>query len=143
MPELEGAEMGFAEYSSCIPAVVNWFGLVDLLKMDAQLEGTVCPGGYNDTTFAESQLVGAPIQTVPDLVSMTNPMNYIAASDALFFIQHGSVDCRMPLVQIEDLAEALATLLAPKMSASCCLVVLDMAAFSIKKIHTSGWCLIF
>jgi acetyl esterase/lipase len=105
--ELEGAKLGYMEQSSCVQAVVDWFGLVDLLKMDEQFEGTSCPGGHNKAASAESQWVGSPIQTVPDLVYKTNPINYIDASDPPFFIQHGSDDCRVPPEQSKELADAL------------------------------------
>lgn len=105
--ELEGTKLGYAEYSSCVSVVVDWFGLVDLLAMDAQFEGTTCDGGHNDRNSAESRLVGAPIQTIPELVAKTNPMNYLSEDDAAFFIQHGSRDCRVPPVQSRLLAEAL------------------------------------
>jgi acetyl esterase/lipase len=105
--ELEGAHLGYANYSSCISVVVDWFGLVDFLAMDAQFEGTRCKTGYNDPDSAESKLVGAPIQTVPELVAKTNPMNYISNDDAAFFIQHGSRDCRVPPIQSRMLADAL------------------------------------
>lgn len=112
--ELEGAGLGHAEQSSCISAVVNWFGLVDLLAMDVQFEGSGCPGGHNNADSAESLLVGAPLQTVPALVAKTNPMNYISEDDAAFFIQHGSNDCRVPPVQSRMLAEALTAVIGPQ-----------------------------
>jgi acetyl esterase/lipase len=109
--ELEGRQQGQTEYSSCVSAVVDWFGLVDLLAMDAQFEGTGCEGGHNDPDSAESRLVGAPLQTVPELAAKTNPMNYISADDAAFFIQHGSEDCRVPPEQSRLFAEALSGVL--------------------------------
>ncbi len=105
--DLEGAGLGHADQSSCISAVVDWFGLVDLLAMDEQFEDTRCEDGHNDPNSPESRLVGAPIQTVPELVAKTNPMNYITPDDAAFFIQHGSRDCRVPPIQSRLLAEAL------------------------------------
>lgn len=104
---LEGTRFGYTEYSSCVSAVVVWFGLVDLLAMDAQFEGTRCDGGHNDRSSAESRLVGGPIQSVPKRVAKTNPMNYLTEDDAAFFIQHGSRDCRVPPIQSRLLAEAL------------------------------------
>ena len=77
--ELEGADLGNADQSSCVQAVVDWFGPIDFLKMDEQFAGTSCPPNHNDASSPESQLVGAAIQTVPDLVKTTNPMNYITA----------------------------------------------------------------
>jgi acetyl esterase/lipase len=109
--ELEGAELGNADQSSCVQAVVDWFGPIDFLNMDEQFAGTSCPQSHNAADSPESKLVGAEIQSVPDLVKTTNPMNYIDADDAPFFIQHGSADCNIPPVQGKDLADALAPLI--------------------------------
>lgn len=105
--ELEGADLGNPDQSSCVQAVVDWFGPIDFLKMDEQFAGTSCPQTHDDASSPESMLVGAPIQTVPDLVKTTNPMNYIDATDAPFLIQHGSADCNIPPVQGKNLADAL------------------------------------
>ena len=94
--ELEGADLGNADQSSCVQAVVDWFGPIDFLTMDEQFAGTSCPQTHNDASSPESKLVGAEIQSVPDLVKTTNPMNYIDAGDAPFIIQHGSADCNIP-----------------------------------------------
>jgi acetyl esterase/lipase len=105
--ELEGAELGNADQSSCVQAVVDWFGPIDFLKMDEQFAGTSCPATHNDASSPESMLVGAAIQTVPDLVATTNPLNYVSKDDAPFLIQHGSADCNIPPVQGKILTEAL------------------------------------
>jgi acetyl esterase/lipase len=105
--ELEGPELGNADQSSCVQAVVDWFGPIDFLAMDEQFAGTSCPQTHNDASSPESQLVGAAIQTVPDLVATTNPMNYISTNDAPFFIQNGSADCNIPPIQGQNLADAL------------------------------------
>jgi acetyl esterase/lipase len=105
--ELEGADLGNAEQSSCVQAVVDWFGPIDFLKMQEQFEGTDCSANTNDASSPESKLVGAPIQTVPEKVALTNPMNYITPDDAPFFIQNGTADCNIPPAQNKDLADAL------------------------------------
>lgn len=109
--ELEGAELGYADQSSCVQAVVDWFGPIDFLAMDEQFAGTSCPATHNDAGSPESKLVGAPIQTVLDLVATTNPMNYITADDAPFLIQNGTADCNIPPVQNQNLAEALSAVI--------------------------------
>jgi acetyl esterase/lipase len=109
--ELEGAELGNAEQSSCVQAVVDWFGPIDFLKMDEQFAGTSCPVNHNDASSPESKLVGAAIQTVPDLVKTTNPMNYITSQAAPFLIQNGSADCNIPPVQGKNLASALSAVI--------------------------------
>jgi acetyl esterase/lipase len=105
--ELEGGELGNVDQSSCVQAVVDWFGPIDFLAMDEQFAGTECAQNHDEANSPESMLVGAPIQSVPEIVATTNPMNYIDAGDASFLIQHGSADCNIPPVQGQLLAEAL------------------------------------
>jgi acetyl esterase/lipase len=105
--ELEGGELGNADQSSCVQAVVDWFGPIDFLKMDEQFAGTSCEQNHGAASSPESKLVGAAIQTVPDLVATTNPMNYIDATDAPSFIENGTADCNIPPVQNKNFADAL------------------------------------
>jgi acetyl esterase/lipase len=112
--ELEGADLGNADQSSCVQAVVDWFGPIDFLKMDEQFAGTGCPLTHDAADSPESKLVGAAIQTVPDLVATTNPMNYITADDAPFFIENGTADCNIPPVQNKNLADALRAVIGPE-----------------------------
>ncbi len=109
--ELEGAELGNADQSSCVQAVVDWFGPIDFLKMDEQFVGTSCEQSHNAANSPESKLVGAEIQTVPELVATTNPMNYITADDAPFFIENGTADCNIPPIQNKNLADALSAVI--------------------------------
>jgi acetyl esterase/lipase len=109
--ELEGAELGNADQSSCVQAVVDWFGPIDFLKMQEQFAGTSCSSNTNDASSPESKLVGAAIQTVPDKVALTNPMNYISADDAPFFIENGTADCNIPPVQNKNLSDALSAVI--------------------------------
>jgi acetyl esterase/lipase len=109
--ELEGAELGNADQSSCVQAVVDWFGPIDFLKMQDQLTAAGCSASTNDASSPESKLVGAPIQTVPDIVKTTNPMNYITADDAPFFIENGTADCNIPPIQNKNLADALSAVI--------------------------------
>ncbi len=105
--ELEGPELGNADQSSCVQAVVDWFGPIDFLKMQAQFAGTSCSSTTDSANSPESKLMGAPIQTIPEKVALSNPMNYITAEDAPFFIENGTADCNIPPVQNKNLAEAL------------------------------------
>lgn len=107
LAELEGAQLGNAGQSSCVQAVVDWFGPIDFLKMDQQFAGTSCPADHNDANSPESKLVGAAIQSVPDKVRLTNAMNFITADDAPFFIENGTADCNVPPAQSKNLADAL------------------------------------
>ncbi len=109
--ELEGADLGHAGQSSCVQAVVDWFGPIDFLKMQEQFAGTSCSSNTNDASSPESKLIGAPIQTVPEKVALTNPMNYITPDDAPFFIENGTADCNIPPIQNKNLAEALSAVI--------------------------------
>ena len=104
--ELEG-DLGNPDQSSCVQAVVDWFGPIDFLKMDEQFAGTSCGQTHNAANSPESKLVGAEIQTVPDIVATTNPMNYIDASDAPFLVENGTADCNIPPIQNKNFADAL------------------------------------
>jgi acetyl esterase/lipase len=104
---LEGAELGNADQSSCVQAVVDWFGPIDFLALDEQFAGTSCPQDHNEASSPESKLLGAAVQTVPDLAKAANPMTYITDKAAPFFIQNGSADCNIPPVQGKNLADAL------------------------------------
>lgn len=106
--ELEGAELGNADQSSCVQAVVDWFGPTDFLQMDTQFAGTSCPINHDAADSPESKYIGAAIQTAPDKAKAANPITYVSADDAAFLIQHGTADCNVPPQQGKLLAEALA-----------------------------------
>jgi dipeptidyl aminopeptidase/acylaminoacyl peptidase len=91
--------------------VVDWFGPIDFLKMQEQLTEAGCSASTNDASSPESKLIGEPIQTVPEKVALTNPMNYITADDAPFFIENGTADCNIPPVQNKNLADALSAVI--------------------------------
>lgn len=105
--ELEGADLGNADQSSCVQAVVDQFGPTDFLQMDKQFTGTTCPVNHDAADSPESQYLGAPIQTVPDKAKAANPITYVSPKAAPFLIQHGTADCNVPPQQGKLLADAL------------------------------------
>jgi acetyl esterase/lipase len=109
--ELEGPELGNAEQSSCVQAVVDWFGPIDFLQMDAQFAGTSCPADHNAANSPESQLVGGPIQENAEAVKMVNAATYITNDDPPFFIQHGTADCNVPPQQSQVFYNALSSVI--------------------------------
>jgi len=108
---LEGAELGNADQSSCVQAVVDWFGPTDFLQMDKQFTGTSCPANHDAANSPESQVIGAPIQIVSDKVKAANPITYVSAKAPPFLIQHGTADCNVPPQQGQLLYDALAPLI--------------------------------
>jgi acetyl esterase/lipase len=104
---LEGADLGNADQSSCVQAVVDWFGPIEFLQMDKQFAGTSCPANHDQADSPESKLVGAPIQTVPDKVKLVNAITYVSPKAPPFLIQHGTADCNVPPQQGQLLYDAL------------------------------------
>jgi acetyl esterase/lipase len=105
--DIEGAELGNAEQSSCVQAVVDWFGPIDFLQMDSQFAGTSCTANHDEATSPESMVIGGPIQENPELVAQVNPVTYVSAEAPPFLIQHGTVDCNVPPQQSQLLYDAL------------------------------------
>ena len=105
--DIEGADLGNADQSSCLQAVVDWFGPTDFLQMDTQFAGTSCPQTHDAADSPESQYLGAPVQDVPQLAAQANPITYITAEAPAFLIQHGTADCNVPPQQSQLLYDAL------------------------------------
>jgi acetyl esterase/lipase len=104
---LEGIELGNADQSSCVQAVVDWFGPTDFLQMDAQFAGTSCPVTHDAADSPESMLLGAAIQSVPEQAKAVNPITYVSNQSPAFLIQHGTQDCNVPPQQSQLLYDAL------------------------------------
>jgi acetyl esterase/lipase len=101
---LEG-DLGNAEESSSVQAVVDFYGPSDFLKMDdAKL-----PDGqwHYPADSPESQLLGAPIKEVPEKVKEANPITYVSGDAPPFLIIHGTNDHLVPVNQSELLFKAL------------------------------------
>jgi acetyl esterase/lipase len=109
--DFDDPELGNADVSSRVQAVVDWFGPTDFLQMDAQFAADeVCPASAESHDVAdspESMLLGAGVQTVPDLAAAANPITYVTEDDPPFFIQHGTADCNVPVAQSQLLYDAL------------------------------------
>ncbi len=88
VPELEGRELGNAEFSSRVQAVADVFGLIDLLPKDGRNGRRVLE--------LESALLGAAVEDHPELAKKANPMTYITSDDPPFLILHGTRDTLVP-----------------------------------------------
>ena len=102
VPELEG-DGGWADTSSRVQAVCDFFGPTDFLQMDRAGGEMV----HNAPDSPESQLIGGPIQEHPDLVARANPITYVRAGAPPFLIVHGDRDPLVPFNQSELLEAAL------------------------------------
>jgi acetyl esterase/lipase len=116
---LEGLENGWPEFSSDVQAVVEGYGPTDFLQMDAYSNSEVAvsadpesvqlhpPRHHEASDSPESQLLGAPIHSVPERVREANPITYINQDAPPFLIMHGLSDTAVPAHQSELLYEAL------------------------------------
>ncbi|OLS42196.1 alpha/beta hydrolase [Bacillus sp. MRMR6] len=115
---LEDFEHGCAEFSSEVQAVVDGYGPTDFLQMDAYSNLEIIsrdpetapldpPRLHVSMDSPESQLLGAPIQSVPHLVREANPISYVAKGAPPFLIIHGLGDSAVPVYQSELLYDAL------------------------------------
>ncbi len=109
---LDDPALGNAETSSAVQAVVDWYGPIDLLLMQAQADSGPCtpPFDHDGPDSPESNWFGAPLQSVPDTAAEADPITYIATATRLpaFSIAHGTADCQVPFEQSQLLADALA-----------------------------------
>lgn len=93
----------YKDYSSHISAVCDWFGPVDLLRMN---EGNTrldhdAPGS------PASRLIGGPVQEHRKEAAKANPIGYISERTPPFLIMHGDKDDIVPINQSELLYKAL------------------------------------
>jgi acetyl esterase/lipase len=93
--------------SSCVDAVIDWFGPIDFSSMDRQARPDAI-GKHNDANSAESQMVGCAIPACPaQRLKAANPISYISAKTPPFLIMHGQADRGVPWQQSQALYDAL------------------------------------
>ena len=102
---LKGNIGGNLDQSDAVQAVCDWFGPADLLRMNSYFTANLT----NDdiATSPQSLLIGAPIQTVPELTATANPLTYIHAGCPPFLIIHGTADGTVTFNQSELFNDAL------------------------------------
>jgi acetyl esterase/lipase len=103
---LEGPQLGNAQYSSRVKAVVDFYGPTDLLKLDEQ-KLPCLPLDGNSPFMPPSLLMGCPIQQCKEKTMTASPMSYITRDDPPFLIMHGMLDCLVSFQQSVDLHRAL------------------------------------
>jgi acetyl esterase/lipase len=94
---------GWANYSSRVNAVADWFGPTNFLRMD----DFPCAIRHNDASSPESRLIGGPIQEHKGAVKKANPISYISKDDPPFLLMHGDEDNVVPINQSVLLYHAL------------------------------------
>jgi len=93
--------------SSCVDAVIDWFGPIDFATLDRQsLPGSM--GRHDDANSPESALLGCALPRCPQaLLKAANPISYISATSPPFLIMHGQADHAVPWQQSQELYDAL------------------------------------
>jgi acetyl esterase/lipase len=89
-------EAGVSGVSSAVGAVVDWYGVSDLLAM-----------GGNDPDSSTAQLLGAPPAEVRDLAVLASPTEHAREDAPPFLCVHGVADRVVPYSQSEHLAAML------------------------------------
>ncbi|MGM9615795.1 MAG: alpha/beta hydrolase fold domain-containing protein [Oscillospiraceae bacterium] len=108
-PAFEDLSMGNAAYSSRVHACVDWCGpCAGFLAMDEAFKksGTGIPD-HDGAMSPESQFLGAPITSVPELVQLASPIAHVHAETVPFLILHGSGDQVVPVEQSKAFYDAL------------------------------------
>ena len=113
-PEFDDPRLGNMGVSSEVEAVVDWFGPVDFLRMDEQIEQNgFGPADHHEHFSPESRYMGAPILEIPEKVKLANPTTYIHPNLPPFFIQHGRMDNLVPVQQSVNFHKELEKVLQP------------------------------
>ncbi|MEM8947205.1 MAG: alpha/beta hydrolase [Planctomycetota bacterium] len=94
--EMNGDVGAFTDASSKVACVVDFYGPVDLLRMNelALPESTF---DHDAATSPESELLGGPIHDRREAARSASPLTYVTPDDPPFFILHGTRD---PLVGV-------------------------------------------
>ncbi|NLU53049.1 MAG: alpha/beta hydrolase [Clostridiaceae bacterium] len=108
-PAFEDLSMGNKHVSSRVQAVVDWCGPCgNFLYMDSDIiSNRIGIPDHNHPESPESRLMGAPIETIPELVKMASPCFYANKDIPPFLIQHGEADPTVPVQQSVRFAKAL------------------------------------
>lgn len=103
---LEGMELGNAQFSSRVKAVVDLYGPTDLLKIEEDKLPCI-PLDGNAPYMPPSLLMGCAIQQCQEWTRTASPMTYVTGDDPSFLIMHGMLDCLVPYTQSVSLHQKL------------------------------------
>ncbi len=98
--DIEGNVGGNLRQSSNVDAVVDWFGPVDMSRM----ENCETP---KDEKSPEAALLGCPPRENPELVSLVSPISYVSDKSPRFLVVHGDADAVVPHCQSVFFSEEL------------------------------------
>jgi acetyl esterase/lipase len=84
-----------------VRGIVDWYGPTDFGTMAAQGAPWT-----DEPDSPESQLLGAPVQSVPELARRASPCTRVTAASPPLLIMHGTADQFVPFGQARQLAQA-------------------------------------
>lgn len=98
--DIEGNVGGNLEQTSSVDAVVDWFGPVDMARMEncETVKGADSP---------EAVLMGTAPADSPDMVALISPITYISENSVPMLVIHGNSDSVVPYCQGVNFSEAL------------------------------------
>ena len=102
---MQGNIGGNLNFSDAVQAVCSYFDPADMLRMDSYFTSALT--NHDIATSPESLLMGAPIQTVPELTSTASPLIYVKPTAPPFLLIHGTIDNTVPFNQSEIFNTAL------------------------------------
>ncbi len=107
--DLEDLNLGWSDYSSEIHGCVDWYGPMDFLLMDKQLEENgLGPLDHNNIDSPESEYLGGQITKLDySYVKQSNPITYITNQFPPILIQHGDKDHLVPYQQSQLLYDEI------------------------------------
>jgi acetyl esterase/lipase len=100
-PELEG-QGGWAEHSSRVQAVCDYYGPADLLAMTEQPSAL----DHNEADSPEGLLLGGAVREHPDRARSASPVSYATGDEPPFLIFHGAEDMTVPYPQSQAMYQA-------------------------------------
>lgn len=98
--DIEGDLGAYTAYSSNVDAVVDWYGPIDVSRMQD------C-NTFKDEKAPEAVILGGPSAEKAELGALLNPMTYIDSADPHFLVIHGDADSVVPYCQSAFFSEAL------------------------------------
>ena len=94
VPVLDAADLDKDAPSSCVQAVIDWYGATDMKAAN---------GGTDTAAFLGCEPAACP----PGLARLASPLSYISVTSPPFLIQHGAADSAVPPAQSQALLAAL------------------------------------
>lgn len=98
--DVEGNVGGNLDHSSSVDAVVDWFGPVDMARMEncETVKGADSP---------EAVLMGVAPADSPDMVALISPITYVSDNTVPMLVIHGNSDSVVPYCQGVNFSEEL------------------------------------